>query len=98
METDNTANAVPAIPVHSKPIRKARPTTVYQQAIRTVRKAAELVGGMDGCDEAQGQLVGFADQLHHTLEEMKAAKKASKKAGKTGKKMAADTKAEVQEI
>lgn len=79
METDNTANAVPAIPVHSKPIRKARPTTVYRQAIRTVRKAAELVGGIDGCEEAQGQLEGFADQLHLMLEAMKAAGKAGKK-------------------
>ena len=64
----------------AKPIRKPRATTVYQQAIRTIRKAAELVGGIEGCEEAKGQLEGFADQLLLTLEKMKAAAKAAKKA------------------
>ena len=97
METDNTANAVPAVPVPAKPIRKPRATTVYQQAIRTIRKAAELVGGIEGCEEAKGQLEGFADQLLLTLEKMKAAAKAAKKAGKTGKKMAVAAEAKTEE-
>lgn len=81
-----------------KKISKPRATTIYKQAIRTVRNAAELVGKIDGCDEAKGKLERFADQLLLTLEEMKRVAKAAKKAGKTGKKMAEATKAEAQEI
>lgn len=62
-----------------KNISKPRPTTVYKQAIRTIRKAAELVSKIDGCDDAKGKLERFADQLLLTLEEMKSAKKAGKK-------------------
>ena len=62
-----------------KKISKPRPTTVYKQAIRTIRKAAELVSKIDGCDDAKGKLERFADQLLQTLEEMKSAKKAGKK-------------------
>ena len=76
-----------------KPSRKPRPTTIYKQAIRTVRKAAELVGKIDGCDESKGKLERFADQLLLTLAEMKKAAMAAKKAGKTGKKMAVATEA-----
>ena len=82
MQIEDKQNASPVAPVHSKPMRKPRPTTVYKRTIRAVRKAAELVGGIEGCEEAQGQLERFADRLLLTLEEMKAAKKAGKRKGK----------------
>ena len=81
-----------------KKISKPRATTIYKQAIRTVRNAAELVGKIDGCDEAKGKLERFADQLLLTLEEMKRVAKVAKKAGKTGQKMAAATEATPNEI
>ena len=80
-----------------KKISKPRPTTVFKRSIRTVRKAAELVGGIEGCEEAQGQLERFADHLLLMLEEMKKVAKAAKKAGKTGKKMAEAAEAKTEE-
>ena len=78
-------------------IRKTRPTTVYRQAVRTLRKAADLVSKIDGCDEAKGKLERFADQLLLTLEEMKKVAKATKKAVKTDDKMAEAAEAKTEE-
>ena len=65
-----------------KKIRKTRPTTVYRQAVRTLRKAAELVSKIDGCDEVRAQLVEAAELVCRKMDEMKAAKKAGKKKAK----------------
>ena len=65
-----------------KKISKPRPTTVYKQAIRTIRKAAELVSKIDGCDEVRAQLVEAAELVCRKMDEMKAAKKAGKKKAK----------------
>ena len=63
-------------------IGKTRPTTVYRQAVRTLRKAAELVSKIDGCDEVRAQLVEAAELVCRKMDEMKAAKKAGKKKAK----------------
>ena len=73
----------------NKNICKPQLFTIYTQAIRAIRKAAELVGKIDGCDEAKGQLERFADQLLQVLEEVKKEVKAAMKAAKTGDKLAA---------
>ncbi len=80
-----------------KKIRKTRPTTVYRQAVRTLRKAAELVSKIDGCDEVRAQLVEAAEAIGRKLELMKQAAQAAKKTEKADGKMSGPDEAQTEE-
>lgn len=77
MKNDNNAN--PAQPP-AKPMRKPRASTIYKKAARVIRMAAALVGGINGCDEAQAQLKDLEEFILQKLHEMKEAARTAKKA------------------
>ena len=78
-------------------IRKTRPTTVYRQAVRTLRKAADLVSKIDGCDEVRAQLLEAAEVIRQKMEFLKQAACTAKKTEKADGEMSGPDEAKSEE-
>lgn len=86
--TSGTANAVTvpvggnsgeAAPAPSKPAKTRPPVTACANAVKAIRKAARLVGNIDGLDEVSEHLKKLADIVVQKVTELQEAAKAAGK-------------------